>query len=244
MIQHPLLEEVAKRVLRAVGVHLWWSLGPQARPPWTEAFDGDAEQWAKGSHVDTQATLEDFEATPRRMRAELWVWLNDVPVDRGAMRVLPGSHREIMAHWSRALTDEHKALLPRCHGLRPGPVPETDQAYPEHIPELRARSWKDHEPTPVVARRGQVLVLCSAGLHSAWQNRDTVARKAFLTAWLADGVTGALPTDQCNSVLEQFPRLRPQLRPERRHLVPEDFDWLLESDYEPKWPETFLPGQD
>ena len=111
MIQHPFMEEVARMVLRANGVHLWWSLSTHARPPWTEAFDSEAEQWASGAHADIQATLEDFEATPRRMRAELWLWLNDAPVDRGAMRVLPGSHREIMAHWSRVLTDEHKAQL-------------------------------------------------------------------------------------------------------------------------------------
>ena len=242
MIQHPFMEEVARMVLRANGVHLWWSLSTHARPPWTEAFDSEAEQWASGAHADIQATLEDFEATPRRMRAELWLWLNDAPVDRGAMRVLPGSHREIMAHWSRILTDAHKAQLPRCHGLGPWPVPETSHAYPEHIPELRDLAWTDHEPTPVTARRGQLLVLCSAGLHSAWQNCDSVPRKALLTSWIGAGVTGALPTSQRDSVIERFPRLRERLRPERRHLVPDTFDWLLESDYEPKWPETFPPG--
>ena len=39
-----------------------------------------------------------------------------------------------------------------------------------------------------------------------------------------------------------FPALAERLRPDRSHLVPDGFDWLFESDYEPKWPETFLPG--
>ena len=30
------------------------------------------------------------------------------------------------------------------------------------------------------------------------------------------------------------------LRPERAHIVSDNFDWLFESDYEPQWPETFL----
>jgi len=42
-------------------------------------------------------------------------------------------------------------------------------------------------------------------------------------------------------VLDFFPRLKKQLRPERAHIVPDDFSWLHESDYEPKWPETFMP---
>ena len=191
--------------------------------------------------MDIQATWEDFTATPRRMRAELWFWLNDVPAHRGAMRILPGSHRPIMEHWSRVLHEEHKRMLPRVHGLRPAPVTETMPAYPEHVPDLWERPWIDYEPVPYTARRGQVLILCSASLHSAWQNEDEVPRKAMGTSWVPDGVTCALPRNQRDAVLDYFPRLRERLRPERHHIVPEQFDWLLESDYQPKWPETFLP---
>ena len=31
----------------------------------------------------------------------------------------------------------------------------------------------------MVAKRGQILVLCSTVLHSAWQNEDTATRKAL-----------------------------------------------------------------
>ena len=108
----------------------------------------------------------------------------------------------------------------------------------------RQRSLREAmlETTPAFAKRGQALVFTQALLHSAWQNCDSVPRKALLTSWIGAGVTGALPTSQRDSVIERFPRLRERLRPERRHLVPDTFDWLLESDYEPKWPETFPPG--
>ena len=239
VVQHPYLEEVARKVLRAESVHLWWGLSPHERVPSSAPFASVREQWGNGCHVDIQATWEDFQATPRRMRAELWLWVNDVPEHRGAMRILPGSHRPIMEHWSRVLTPEHKAMLPRVHGLRPEP-PDTAPAYPEHVPELVDTPWLEQEPVSAVARRGQILILCSGGLHSAWQNEDTVPRKAMLTAWVATGVSCGLPKNQRDGVMSFFPRLREKLRPDRTHIVPENFDWVFESDYEPKWPETFL----
>ena len=243
VIQHPYFEEIAKKVLRAQAVHLWWGLAPHERGPAEPPYADYGEQWARGCHVDIQATWEDFTATPRRMRAELWFWLNDVPVDRGAMRILPGSHRLIMEHWSRVLTPEHKAQLPRVHGLQPPPVSEGQIAYPEYVPNLGDTPWVKQEPTPFTAKRGQILILCSAGLHSAWQNEDEVPRKAMGTAWIASGVPCGLPKNQREGVLDFFPQLKEQLRPERTHIVPDDFTWLHESDYEPKWPETFMPDQ-
>ena len=242
-IQHPYFEAVARKLLRANAVHLWWGMAPHERAPAEPPFADYRDQWARGCHVDIQATLEDFDATPRRMRAEFWLWLNDVPVHRGAMRILPGSHRPIMEHWSRVLSTEHKKMLPRVHGLRPAPVPEGSQSYPEYIPDLSEIPWIECEPTPVPARRGQMLVLCSAGLHSAWQNEDSVSRKAMGPAYVASGITCALPRDQRDAVLDIFPRLKRKIRPERAHIVPDGFDWLLESDYEPQWPETFLAAE-
>ncbi len=67
VVQHPYFEEVAKKVLRAESVHLWWGLSPHERPPWNKPFDSARDQWGNGCHVDIQATWEDFQATPRRM---------------------------------------------------------------------------------------------------------------------------------------------------------------------------------
>ena len=112
------------------------------------------------------------------MRAERW--LNDVSSHRGAMRIPPGSHRLIMEHWSRILRPEQKAKLTRVHELQPSPVPQTAASFPECIPDMGRTSWVQCEPTATAARRGQILVLCSAGLHSAWENQDLIPRKAMV----------------------------------------------------------------
>ena len=238
-IQHPCFEEIAKQFLRAQSVHLWWGISPHERPVWTKPFDSSEDQWKNGCHVDIQATWEDFQATPRRMRAELWLWVNDVPVDRGAMRILPGSHKPILEHWSKVLTPEQKNMLPRVHGLKPQPT-EKAIAYPEGVPELVDKPWFDHEPVPYPAKRGQMLVLCSSGLHSAWQNKDSEPRKAMGTGWIPEGVPCGLPKKQRDGLVAYFPELRKRLAEDRKHLAPDQFDWVFESDYEPKWEETYL----
>jgi ectoine hydroxylase-related dioxygenase (phytanoyl-CoA dioxygenase family) len=241
LVQHPYLEQLARQVLRAQSVHLWWGVMPHDRPPAAGPYGTDRERWTEGYHSDIQATWEDFQATPRRMRAELWLWVNDVPIDRGAMRILPGSHKPILQHWSRVLTPEHKAMLPRVHGLRPDPT-EKSPAYPECVPQLTDVPWGDQKPVAQVARRGQILVLCSSSLHSAWQNEDTVSRKAMTTSWIPTGVRCGLPKNQRDGVMAFFPQLRKKLRPDRVHIVPDHFDWLIESGYDEKWEEAFGPS--
>ena len=110
-----------------------------------------------------------------------------------------------MQHWGDVLSPEHKRMLPRVHGLNPV---ARGQSAPEHVPPPAdgAMPWEHRRPTAMTARRGQVgyqpmrshavsilkrgpaeqptpllqiLVLCSTCLHSAWQNEDTVARKAM-----------------------------------------------------------------
>lgn len=70
-----------------------------------------------------QITRSDWEATPRRDMLAIWLWVNGVPPNRGAMRVLPGSHLPIADHWERTVRDAvrttvHISLtraLPRRH---------------------------------------------------------------------------------------------------------------------------------
>ena len=51
--------------------------------------DAQAE-WDSGCHIDWQITESDFLATPRRDLLNIWLWINDVPAHRAAMRILPG----------------------------------------------------------------------------------------------------------------------------------------------------------
>ena len=55
VIQHPYFEEVAKKLLRANTVHLWWGLAPHERPPAKRPYASGRDQWANGCHIDIQA---------------------------------------------------------------------------------------------------------------------------------------------------------------------------------------------
>ncbi len=241
-VGHPFFEKVAKRVLRADSVGLFWGFGSSlhSRPPSQPPFPSPTEQWANGCHTDIQATLADFQAVPRRARCELWHWVNDVPAHRGAMRVLLGSHRVILSHWDVTLTAEHKRMLPRVHGLSPNPR-HGHASYPEQIapPMEGGEPWEKRRPAAMTARRGQILVLCSSALHSAWQNEDSVPRKAFGGgAWIPTGVRGGLPKDQFDARAVFLPALRNRLPADRRHIALPQGQFFI-SDYAPQWPETF-----
>jgi ectoine hydroxylase-related dioxygenase (phytanoyl-CoA dioxygenase family) len=49
-------------------------------------------------------------------------------------------------------------------------------------------NFVDQEPTPAVARRGQLLIHSGAMLHSAWHNPATEPRKAYLLQWVRRSV--------------------------------------------------------
>lgn len=170
LISHPWFETVAQQLLRAEQVRLV-ELGPSqfrpgAGPDARRSRDEEREQWRTGAHIDLQVTTSDFNATPRRDILALWLWVGDVTADRGAMRILPGSHRTINAHWERTLTPEHKAQLPRVQGVRPRPA-ETHRTYPEYLPEPQDFRYTDCEPMPVVVKRGTAQFFTQSMLHSA-----------------------------------------------------------------------------
>ncbi|MAE65461.1 MAG: hypothetical protein CMJ18_14415 [Phycisphaeraceae bacterium] len=240
LFQHPFFEEVAKRMLRASTVYMWHGLIAQERMPSDPPHPEPGAEWKRGCHIDVQATWEGFTATPRRTKAEIWLWLNDAPANRGAMRYLPGSHRSVMQIWSRILTPEHKAMLPRGHGVAPQIAPET-RWFPEHVPDGDGAPWVEREPAAMVARRGQALAFTSAGLHSAWHNEDTVPRKAMATGWIARGVRAGIPAHHYEGVFRNHAEMHKLLRPERAHIVPEHPDFFFESPYTDKWPEMFHP---
>ena len=55
VIAHPWLEQVAQQLLRTTDVRLFWGVAPHARWPSPDPPMSVAEQWAQGSHTDTQA---------------------------------------------------------------------------------------------------------------------------------------------------------------------------------------------
>lgn len=148
----------------------------------------------------------------------------------------------------QVLTPEHKAMLPRVHGLRPAAGAERDRgvadtAWPERLPPAPAgqQPWVEQKPVPMTARRGQVLILCSSCLHSAWHNQDGVPRKAMGSSWLAATVPCGLPRNQLQGLREFLPRLRARLPAHRRHIVSAlvDESMYFETNYRPLWTETF-----
>jgi hypothetical protein len=157
---HPFFESLAKQVLRSEDVRVI-ELGPHQRPPTqrhSAPEDEEARQlWSNGAHIDFQITSADFDATPRRDLLGVWFWVDDVPAERAAMRILPGSHRPIMQHWDAVLTDEHRKSLPRCHGMRAKPDP-ANASYPEGFPAPADWIFSESEPMPVAVKRGTAQV--------------------------------------------------------------------------------------
>jgi hypothetical protein len=214
VLGHPFLEAVAKQLLRSERV--WVNEdGVNSREP--EPIDGSrgltaasAEEsgtaqwpWQRGAHIDWQVSEQNFDATPRRDLLAIWIWANDVPEERGAMRLLPGSHRTIGRHWERVLSPAELQCLPRHHSLfavnqpdgliaggdgiaRPAKFKKT---FPEHIAdESGAEPYGLQQPVAAVAKRGQALVFTQAMLHAASRNFDAVPRKGFICSWVAADV--------------------------------------------------------
>ena len=165
LISHPWFESVAKQLLRSEQVRLI-ELGPSQFRPGTgesRSEEADAAHWRSGAHLDIQVSASGFDATPRQDMLACWFWVNDVPAERGAMRILPGSHRPIQEHFERTLTPEHRAMLPRVHGVY------AEQLEPAGFP------YAGHEPMPVVAKRGMAQFFTQSLLHSVRPHRPAPA---------------------------------------------------------------------
>ncbi len=121
IIQHPYLEEVAKKLLREDRVHLWWGAAPHARLPNKPPFTDSGDLWARECHVDIQATLEVFECELRAMvvakRGPSASWRNahpsrKTPVYHGALGTHPPTGAKAPAP-SRAWTSPRTTLRNR-----------------------------------------------------------------------------------------------------------------------------------
>jgi hypothetical protein len=194
LIQHPFLEETAKRMLAAPAVTFLQTAAlatyPQPEGPFT--FD---------QHVDLQYTRDDLDAIPRRIVCSYFIWLSDVTETRAPMMFRPGTHRPLADHWQGCR--EPAGATPRVHGIPLADLPGLD--YPE--------------PQPVLARAGQATALTTAAVHGASVNLDSEPRRALVVTFTAAGVVCGLPPAQQEAKERYDARLRAQLRPDRRHLV-------------------------
>jgi hypothetical protein len=260
MLTHPFFESVAQQVLRATGVQVLETY-PHDRPPSTDLDPAESREtrdfrtW-NGGHVDVQITRSDWDSTPRREMLAIWYWCNDVPIERGPMRVLLGSHLPLADHWQQKIQDPAKlAQLPRVHGMRPihpsqAEMPAGSGGTFQCLPEMSDVAWRDQQPWKAVAKRGQALVFSQALLHQATANEDTESRKGHIMSWTADTVPGFLATGRIDGMRSYHATIRQALAvnyPERAHIVPQDFMHAV-SEYgnAPElggeyWEEMFLP---
>jgi hypothetical protein len=236
LISHPWFEQVAQQVLRAERVR-YIELAALNKQPAAGGGAADAgggsgsgsssSAWSKGCHIDLQVTASDFAATPRRDMLALWLWVDDVTPERGAMRILPRSHRTIQDHWERTLRPERRSSLPRVHGLFPRPS-DSYPSYPEYIPEPDSFPYSQCEPVPVAVPRGTAQIFTQSMLHSAWHNSDTRSRKGFILSWMAADVPCGFVERRCAGLRAMFPPLRravARLQPGREHIIYSDAEF-------------------
>lgn len=249
LVSHPFFEGVARQLLRSSSVHLA-EMSVNARAPTGRPqpdATGQRDAWATGCHIDLQITTADWNATPRRDLLAIWFWVEDVPAERAAMRILPGSHVAINAHWEKVLTPEQKLQLPRQHGLFPRPA-STYPSFPEFIPEPPDFAYSQCEPVPVAVPGNTAQIFTQSMLHSSWHNSDTRTRKGFVISWCDNDVAIGWDTaGQRDRLRDALPRLRKSIArwcPGREHiaLAPDQFKHVV-SLYEPHWTNTFLPGK-
>lgn len=192
---HPFFEEAAKQALRAERVHFFQSAILTAYPEPGKPFSF----W---QHVDIQYRTADFEAVPRNIICSFFLWLTDVNEQRAPMMVRPGSHMLLAEKNQR---DGVGSDIPVV-----APVPQSG------LPDLPYA-----EPIPLIAKAGQVSVLTTATVHGASVNVDTQPRRNFVLTFIADSVTIGLSPDEKKQRMDYVNALRPLMRPERRHILPE-----------------------
>ena len=115
------------------------------------------------AHIDVQASLSDFESTPRRIVLLSWIWLSDVTETRAPFLHVPGSHKQIGRHWeSSAFSPALQGQLPRCKGV----FQHEDSVTAPWQEVLGLPPTEFAAPQRLTARRGQVSFICTAMLHS------------------------------------------------------------------------------
>jgi hypothetical protein len=194
IIQHPVFEEVARRVLKADAVHFFQTaiLANYPQPNTPFSFD---------QHVDIQYCLSDLQRVPLRFKCSYFLWLTDVNERRAPMMYRPGSHWLLAAERER--DPALRGVTPCVKGVGLTDLPALDYA----------------EPVPLTAKAGQVSVLTTSMVHGGSVNVDREPRKVMVITFIPAGVEIGLPPNQAAQKQIYDRQLRPLLRPERAHIV-------------------------
>jgi hypothetical protein len=191
LIQHPFLEETAKKTLEAAEVEFFAHAIVKSYPEPGVPF-------AFWEHVDIKYGTRDLDATPKRMICTCLVWLTDVTPDRAPLMFRLGSHRQIAAE-----VDKDNSYVDN-------PVP---------IQALPKLAYADAQP--LLARRGQVTVCTTAGIHGASVNTGTKDRKVMFVNFIPRGYEIRANMSTNERRLAYLREMRLRLRPERSHIIPE-----------------------
>lgn len=189
LILHPFVEAVAKQMLRSNDVGLRAVALRKTSPR------AGAAPALEGEHADIRFTLDDVDATPRRILCTILIWLSDVTPTRAPFMFRPGSLRQIAAHWTgpAVVAAHHLAGLPKL-----------DYA----------------EPVPVLVRAGQISVGSTGAIHCGSINTDTKPRIVIFTQFQARGVPPVtFDAGQQKGFDEYMTKVRPIVGPSREHLL-------------------------
>ena len=196
IIQHLFFEEVAKLALRSTEVKFFQSAIVNAFPEPNKPFGFE-------QHVDIQLKLSDFQSKPKRIICSFFLWLTDVNEKRAPMMVRPGSHLQIAQY----------------HETNPEAAEIVGRVRSVPMAQLPVLPYSD--PIPLLAKAGQVSVLTTTTVHGASVNVDSVSRKNLVITFTTAGLRIGLPPSDLLRNQEFYARLRPHLRPERGHILPE-----------------------
>ena len=194
LIQHPFFEDVAAFVLRTPIIR-FQNIGI------SKTYPRPNEEFSFTQHTDIQYSLNDLDATPRRMVLSFFVWLADVTEKRAPLMYRRGSHRQIAAWRQRDPSLLNQA--PHVHGTTEENLPPLDYVA----------------PTPIVARAGQATMLTTALVHGPSNNVDTRPRYACHLSYNSADLKIPLPEPGHSARLDYHRALRDHLRPSRVHLV-------------------------
>ena len=161
----------------------------------TVVYPEPGVSWAFEEHVDVHYRERDWHARPRQVICSFFLWLSDVNARRAPMVCRPESHRLLASTGRRG--------HPHVAGMGLDALPRHDY----------------QEPTPILARAGQVSVVTTAMVHGSSLNVDDAPRRALIMTYTARGVRIDLPGGQEMERRNYLRTLAEHLSPPRRHLA-------------------------